>query len=216
MPNAPRLKNKAIAAACARRRQGSGNKAAGEDSVGGAGQMNMGRRIPAPLPPSVDAFEKRCKNFEAWLLEHGSSVKQPTNPYEVIRFTGLRNECVVYRKANGTISHWANGADQAYRAFLDGTAWRGAGRGTRDQKTANLILSLAGRDGWCCCYCCMPLDMETATIEHFVPVTSGGTSHMANLSLGCAPCNKEAGHLPVRAKVELAIRKRSTSDADTN
>jgi len=170
--------------------------------------MSMHRRSPLPLPPSVDDFEKRRTVFEAWLLERGSSIKQPTNPYEVSRFTGPKSECVVYRKANNTISHWANGADAAYRAFLDGTAWRGASRGTRDPKTANLILSLAERDGWACCYCCTLLDMEMATIEHFVPVTSGGTSHMAILALGCGPCNKEAGHLPVRAKIEMAIRKR--------
>lgn len=168
----------------------------------------MRHRIPEALPPSVNAFEKRRKVFEAWLLEHGSAIKQPTNPYEVIRFAGPENECVVYRKANDTISHWANGADKAYRAFLDRTDWRAAKRGHRDQKTANLILSLAERDGWTCCYCPTVLDMEAATIEHFMPITSGGNSHMANLSLACKPCNEEAGHMPVRAKIEMAIRNR--------
>lgn len=169
----------------------------------------MRRRIPPALPPSVNAFEKHRKTFEAWLIGRGSAVKQPTNPYEVSRFVGAQGECVVYRKANDTISHWANGADKAYRTFLDGTEWRAAKRGTRDQKTLNLILSLAARDGWGCCYCTMTLDAETATIEHFVPVTSGGNGHMANLSLSCQPCNAEVGHLPVRTKIEIAVQKRA-------
>lgn len=168
----------------------------------------MKHRVPPPLPPSVNAFNKQRKVFEAWLIEHGSAIKQPTNPYEVIRFTGPNTECVVYRKANDTISHWANGADKAYRAFLDRVDWRATARGKRDQKTLNMILSLAERDGWDCCYCPTPLDVETATIEHFVPITSGGNSHMANLSLSCQPCNTEAGHMPVRAKIEMAIRNR--------
>lgn len=174
----------------------------------------MKRRIPPPLPPSVNAFDKRRQVFEAWLLERGSAIKQPTNPYEVIRFAGATNECIVYRKANDTISHWANGADKAYRAFLDGTPWRAATRGKRDQKTVSLILSLAQRDGWGCCYCPTALDMETATIEHFVPITAGGNSHMANLSLACRPCNNAASHLPVRAKIEMAIRNRLKETAD--
>jgi 5-methylcytosine-specific restriction endonuclease McrA len=80
--------------------------------------------------------------------------------------------------------------------------------GMRDRKTVNLVISLAERDGWDCCYCFASLNIETATIEHFVPVTSGGDSHMANLSLACRPCNQEAGHMPVRAKMEMAVRKR--------
>lgn len=166
----------------------------------------MKHRIPESLPPNLAAFEKRRDAFEAWLLSRGSAIKQPTNPYEVIRFVGPQNECVVYRKANNTISHWANGADEAYRAFLDGGGWRATNRGQRDRKTVNLVLSLAQRDGWGCCYCQTMLDIDTATIEHFLSVTSGGNSHPANLALSCAPCNEEAGHLPVRAKLEMALK----------
>lgn len=174
----------------------------------------MKHRVPPALPPSVNAFNRHRKTFEAWLIERGSQIKQPTNPYEVMRFSGPKNECIVYRKANDTISSWENGADKAFRAFLDCTEWRATSRGKRDRKTINLLLSLAERDGWNCCYCPALLDIETATIEHFVPVTSGGSSHMANLSLACEPCNKEAGHLPVRAKIEMAVRKRATAQQE--
>ena len=161
-----------------------------------------------PLPGSVQDFDTRRAVFEAWLLERGSAVKQATNPYEVIRFTGIDAERIVYRKANETISHWANGAAEAYRAFLDGASWRASARGKRDPKRTNMVLSLAKRDGWACVYCGKPTEIETVTVEHFVPITAGGNSHLANLSLAHKECNAAASHLSVREKVELAVRKR--------
>lgn len=161
------------------------------------------------FPTSLDAFDKQRKAFEAWLVVHGSAVKTPTNPYEVIRFAGSGPDCVVYRKGSGKISHWTPEAAIAFQAFLDRDEWRAVPRGSRDRKTMHQVASLAARDGWACCYCLIPLDMETATIEHFMAITSGGTSHMANLSLACEPCNRAAGHLSVRAKIELAMQKRS-------
>jgi hypothetical protein len=168
----------------------------------------MSRRFPPELPPSVNAFNRQRKAFEAWLIERGSAVKAITNPYEVSRFAGPGGECIVYSKANGTISNWANGADKAFRAFLDQTEWRAVEKVARNRKTAGLILSLAERDGWRCCYCPAVLDVCTATIEHFVPITSGGTNHLANLSLACRGCNDAAGHMPVRQKLEMAITRR--------
>ena len=168
------------------------------------------QKCQAPLPGSVQDFDKRRAVFEAWLLERGSAIKQITNPYEVIRFMGVDAECIVYRKASGTISHWANGAADAYRAFLDGSPWRATARGKRDSKKFNLVLSLARRDGWACVFCGKPTEIETVTVEHFVPITAGGTSHMANLSLAHKECNAAASHLSVREKVELAVRNRCT------
>ena len=172
------------------------------------------QRRQAPLPGSVQDFDKRRAVFEAWLLERGSAVKQVTNPYEVIRFMGVDAECIVYRKASGTISHWANGAAEAYRAFLDGAPWRATVRGKRDPKRVNLVLSLARRDGWACVFCGKPTEIETVTVEHFVPITAGGTSHMANLSLTHKECNAAASHLSVREKVEMAVRNRCRTAMD--
>ena len=170
-----------------------------------------------PLPSSVQAFDKRRTIFEAWLLERGSAIKQITNPYEVIRFMGVGTECIVYRKASDVISYWSGGAAEAYRAFLDGAPWQAGARGKRDPKRANLVLSLARRDGWACVFCGKPTEIETVTIEHFVPVTSGGTSHMANLSLAHKDCNAGASHLSVREKIEMAVRNRCgpARDAET-
>jgi len=167
-----------------------------------------------PLPGSVQEFDKRGAAFEASLLEHGSAVKQVTNPYEVIRFMGMDAECIVYRKASNVITHWAGGAAEAYRAFLDGTPWRASVRGKRDPKRNNLVLSLARRDGWACVFCGKPTEIETVTVEHFVPITAGGSSHMANLSLAHREYNAAASHLSVREKVEMAVRNRCAPARD--
>lgn len=168
----------------------------------------LAQKRQAPLPGSVQDFDKRRAMFEAWLLERGSAIKQVTNPYEVIRFMGADAECIVCRKASGTISHWANGAMEAYRAFLDGTPWRASARGKRDPKRINLVLSLARRDGCACVFCGKPTEIETVTVEHFVPVTAGSTSHMADLSLAHKECNAATSRLSAREKVEMAVRNR--------
>jgi hypothetical protein len=43
-----------------------------------------------------------------------------------------------------------------------------------------------------CCHCGVPLTMETATLEHIVPVVFGG-GNGRNLTLACSPCNWERG-----------------------
>lgn len=169
--------------------------------------MSARKRISG-LPTSVEEFDRHREQFAAWLLEHGSEICAPTNPYEVIRFLGPLAVCVVYRKESGRLTHWANGADVAYRAFLDKTDWRAVQRGQRGRREVNLIRSLAQRDGWRCCYCPTLLTLETATVEHFVSVTAGGTNHLTNLSLACGPCNEKAGHKPVREKIEMAKKNR--------
>ena len=45
------------------------------------------------------------------------------------------------------------------------------------------MLFLARRDRWASVFCRKPTEIETVTVEHFVPITAGGNSHLANLSL---------------------------------
>jgi hypothetical protein len=56
----------------------------------------------------------------------------------------------------------------------------------------------------------LELSFETATIEHVVAITSGGTNHLSNKALACEPHNRQAGHLSAREKFELAIKIRTT------
>jgi hypothetical protein len=47
-----------------------------------------------------------------------------------------------------------------------------------------------------CHYCPTILTYETATIEHLVPRSRGGTWMQENLVLACAPCNVKKGNKP--------------------
>ena len=165
---------------------------------------------PAPpaLPRTLAAFEVARERFAYWLAGRGSSVVAPTNPFEIIRFLGPNNTCIVYRNGRGNITSWQNGADTAYRAFLTNEAWRVGKRSERDRKREQMVMTLSDRDGWDCLYCGRKTDYRTATIEHIVPLTSGGPDHPANTTLACQNCNTKAGHLSAREKFEMAMRKR--------
>ena len=50
------------------------------------------------------------------------------------------------------------------------------------------------RDGACCAYCKVPLSLKTATIDHVIPVSKGGSRwSLANMVLACHACNNEKG-----------------------
>lgn len=167
------------------------------------------------LPREPAAFEKRWPTFKAWLIGRGSEVLATTNPYEVARFTTPQGVGVVYRNGKEIITSWEGGADAAFKAFTSSdNGWRvtpkikrPSSNGDRRWRDAH---SLAARDGWNCVFCGDVLDAETATIEHFLPVSMGGPNHLSNKGLACKPCNAEAGHMSVAEKVNLALSKRTT------
>lgn len=49
------------------------------------------------------------------------------------------------------------------------------------------------RDGWRCTYCDRRVNRRTRHIDHSVSVANGGTDHLNNLRLSCAPCNLRKG-----------------------
>ena len=135
-----------------------------------------------------------------------------TNDYEVIRFTTQLGIAVLYRNKDGEITKGINGAQDAFNAFLDQRKWEGGGKRERRPRNARernlLIRSIAERDGWVCMYCGRVLTPETATVEHIVPLAGNGLDSLRNLTLACASCNNEAGHLSARQKLDLAMRRR--------
>lgn len=54
------------------------------------------------------------------------------------------------------------------------------------------------RDGWRCTYCNRRVNRRTRHIDHSVSVANGGTDHLNNLRLACAPCNLAKGALNAR------------------
>lgn len=165
------------------------------------------------LPNSKSAFKKRWPQFEKWLLERGSAILAPTNPYEIARFITNVGTGVVYVNGKDNITSWVNGAAEAYQAFLSNQPWRAVDRINRSKKTRRDYEALVARDGCGCMYCDVPLSLDEATIEHVVPITSGGTNHLANKALACDPHNKAAGHMSAREKLEFAIRIRTGAAA---
>lgn len=154
-------------------------------------------------------FEKKWPKFKQWLLDNGSAIFEPTNRYEVARFLTDSGIGVVYSNSSGGISSFVNGASEAWEAFNNGKPWRAIEKTVRSKKTAQEYRSLVARDGNCCLYCNAELSCDTATIEHIIPICSGGTNHLQNKSLACFACNQDAGNLSVRQKIELAIARRS-------
>lgn len=51
-------------------------------------------------------------------------------------------------------------------------------------------LSLLWATAWRCTYCGEPLDETTATRDHRVPLSRGGSDFIENIAVSCAPCNK--------------------------
>lgn len=45
-----------------------------------------------------------------------------------------------------------------------------------------------------CRWCNIVLTMQTATIEHIIPLARGGLDHHNNMALACRPCNEARGH----------------------
>lgn len=165
--------------------------------------------MTAALPTTKRAFLDLWSRMKPWLLANGSAVYAPSNPYEVARFLAADGlVAIVYINGAGRVTSWMNGADVAATAFLDGRPWRAVARTRRDAKTVQDYRALVRRDGTGCMYCAQPLTLEAATIEHVVPITAGGTNHLANKALACAAHNAQAGHLSAREKLELAIRIR--------
>ncbi len=54
------------------------------------------------------------------------------------------------------------------------------------------------RDGWRCTYCGKRVTRRTRHIDHSVSRVNGGTNHLNNLRLSCAPCNLSKGPLNSR------------------
>ena len=153
-------------------------------------------------------FAQQWPAFRAWLQQHGCQILEPTNPYEVARFSTPDGVGIVYRKEGGRISKMIGGSEALYWAWKEGKEFKFASRTPRqrrnDKKRNQLVVKISNRDGWDCVYCGATLNKETATIEHVVALATKGAEHIANMALACEPCNKEVGHMSVREKINYA------------
>lgn len=178
----------------------------------------MSRRQPADLVPRTrEEFGKHRAGFTAWLVRCGAEVLEATNEWEVIRFTTNTGIAVVHADKRGTLSSWGNGSKDAFIAFRTSQPWRATARQhSRGGKWKRERLeAVMARDGDTCPFCGHAMPADDMTLEHFVPLATGGSNHLSNLLAAHEDCNKRASHLSVRQKIELIVTMRGGAVADT-
>lgn len=146
---------------------------------------------------------QKIESLKKWLQDRGCEILPNTNEFEVLRFKG--KETGVYYSSGKTSNKYA---EHAYICFLTNKKWNGGpvnvGRNPNYKKEK---ISLLERDGTCCFLCNKELG-EDITIEHLIPLSSGGKNHLSNMVLMHEKCNKQVGNLPIVEKVKLAIINR--------
>jgi hypothetical protein len=143
-------------------------------------------------------------NFKDWLILQGAEILPKTNEYESLRFKG-KEVGVVYTSGKTSNNYTLN----AVTCFLRKKKWNGkpinVGRKPGYYKEK---VKLIERDGTKCFYCDVEME-EDITLEHLIPLVSGGKNTLSNMVLCHEKCNQEAGILTIIEKVRMAISKRN-------
>lgn len=72
---------------------------------------------------------------------------------------------------------------------------------TRSTPSGTLIrkqkkILFAGRDKANCIYCKTPLKFKSATMDHIIPWSGGGSNKISNLLISCKQCNNQRKNMP--------------------
>ena len=70
------------------------------------------------------------------------------------------------------------------------------------RRQAKVRLLMCERPWVECHYCGCRIDTSTATLDHIVPQSQGGTHSVANLLLACKPCNAKKGATPYQKYIK--------------
>jgi len=143
--------------------------------------------------------------FEKWLKYRGAEIIPPSNEYEVLRFKG-REVGIIYKSGKTGNNYTVH----AIECFKNNKKWWGkpkqVGRKSNYQKEKKLLLE---RDGRKCFYCGKIMQLKDITLEHLIPLSSGGRNMLSNMVLAHEKCNSDVGNLPLNQKVEIAIKNRA-------
>lgn len=151
-------------------------------------------------------YGKKHAKFVEWLTARGASILTPTNQWELARWVGNGVTSVIYTNAKCNVTFTGDSA-AAWTAFSKGdNAYRAAPPAKRRGKSSPTIKALRVRDGDLCFFCLRSVNDDDASVEHLVPVTHGGPSHMSNLVLAHQSCNSDAGHLSAMEKINTRMR----------
>lgn len=58
-------------------------------------------------------------------------------------------------------------------------------------KRRRLVIRLLRKYDAACFYCSIPLNIDTCTVDHYIPRAAGGSNHIDNLRPACFPCNND-------------------------
>lgn len=144
------------------------------------------------------------ESFKDWLVLQGCEILPKTNEYESLRFKG-KEVGVIYTSGKTSNKYTLI----AITCFLKKKKWNGNPVNVgRKQGYKKEKIKLLERDGHWCFYCRHPLE-DDITLEHLIPLVSGGKNMLSNMVLCHEKCNQEAGILTIVEKVNLAIKKRN-------
>jgi hypothetical protein len=143
------------------------------------------------------------EKFKKWLLTNGAEILPPTNQWEVVRFKGSEVG-VVYTSGKTSNMYTA----EAVSAYVRNKKWDGRpiniGRKNDYKKEKVALLK---RDG-CKCFLCQEELGDDITVEHLIPLVSGGKNLLSNMVLAHEKCNHELGVKPLNEKVNMVIEYR--------
>lgn len=155
---------------------------------------------------SLAQLTSRRAKFEAFLVERGAQILQPTNEWEVLRFKTSRGTSIVYCNARGGITPTGESL-KAWEAFEKSGPWRASPAPKKRiigrDRTLPIFNALLRRDGVACFYCGEPTTEGDRSLEHLVPRAHGGPDHLSNMVLAHRCCNSKAGHLSVMEKIRM-------------
>ncbi len=71
---------------------------------------------------------------------------------------------------------------------------------------APVTIRMAQTQGWLCFYCATTMTHATATKDHIVPKSKGGSHDQSNLVAACLPCNAAKADLDAELFIILRLQ----------
>lgn len=148
--------------------------------------------------------QKRLNSFYQWLTKAGAQVLIKTNEWELARFKTGNGTSVIYTSSRGGMT-FIGEAKEAWIAFENNLAWKGAAPTKRRSKNSVIVRTLRQRDGDLCFFCQAEVQGSDESVEHLVPVNAGGPNHITNYFLTHRKCNEDAGCKSAQEKIKLHV-----------
>jgi 5-methylcytosine-specific restriction endonuclease McrA len=138
----------------------------------------------------VDKLRKACKERGAELIERSNGHFQIKGALLVNYYPNSkkRSAYVAGTTAKRVNVDHKDAVDMAFRVpKVNGIRDQRNRKGYRRIKYK--LLAKNPTCHWCRC----KLTIDTATLEHIIPLARGGLDNLNNMTLACEPCNKERG-----------------------